>query len=321
MRQLLSAATMAILLWAFAACKKDLLHVQRATQLATHTSSRLNNIRFITDSLVYIGGGEVFSEAVVLKSTDAGYTWSASSYPQAGKELFGFGVSPFGSMYFCGVDGTVLHTADTGKTWDVDHISDWLYYVGAAYPSKDTGIFISRIQQRGGNITQVDANFNDIDKKTFLFGLNNIYMLSAATGYVAGYGAVLKTTDYRRTWQFQNVSGDDFTAMDIHGDEIWMCGANGGIFHTTDAGAHWQTLRNGNDITLKRYYLRCILFADSQYGWAAGEDGIVLHTDDGGRHWMEYDKFTTNCIRTMALCRDGALLAAGDNGALYRITP
>ena len=231
------------------------------------------------------------------------------------------GISPNGTIYLSGIDGWVLHSKDVGATWQHSHIDNWLVYKGGMFPTPDTGIFVSSVLQRECTITRVDAAFKTIDEQTFLFGLNNIYMVSSKVGYVIGYGVVMKTTDGGNTWQYLDVDGDNFTAMHIQGSEIWMCGSAGSIFHTTDAGANWQRLRNGNDLSRVRYMLRCILFTDNLHGWAAGEDGKVIYTRDGGHNWMEYKTFTTSTLRSIAKCPNGDLLMAGDRGALYRIVP
>jgi photosystem II stability/assembly factor-like uncharacterized protein len=310
-----------VISFAYTGCKKDLLHLSKVTRLDSHTTDALYRIKFMGDNTCIIGGGDTYNRAIIVTSHDGGYTWESASYPQAGKAMFALGVSPAGGMYMCGVDGTVLYSTDTGKNWKNARILNWEVYTGAAYPTNDTGVYVSTILQRGGSIVQVDSNFNIINELAFQFGLNNVYTPNASTGYVVGYGAVMKTTDHRHTWNFQDVQGDNFTAMDIHGDEIWMCGANGGIFHTTNGGDHWDCLRNGNNVALPRYWLRSILFRDRQHGWAVGDDGRLIYSDDGGHHWMEYDKFTTDNLRSIVLCPNGDLLVAGDNGALYRVAP
>lgn len=317
----LNGIVCAIFILLIGSCKKDMLHVQHVQQLNSNTTSRLNNIHFIGGSTCIVAGGETFYSSVVVRSTDGGYTWSSNSYPDAPKEMYGMGVSPDGNIYLSGIDGDVLHSKDSGKTWQFDRINDWLVYFGGYFPSHDTGIFVSSVLQRQCTITRVTANFNIIDEKTYIFGLNNIYMPSPAVAYVIGYGTVMKTTDKGNTWNFQDVQGDDFTAMDIHGNEIWMCGANGSIYHTNNGGNKWDVLRNGNDITIPKYYLRSMVFKDELHGWACGDDGKLIATDDGGHHWAEYDRFTTNTLRSITLCPNGDLLVCGDNGALYRIKP
>jgi photosystem II stability/assembly factor-like uncharacterized protein len=189
-----------------------------------------------------------------------------------------------------------------------------------AYPTNDTAIMICSILQKQGIITQVDNDLHAISIDSFSFGMNNIYCTSPATAFICGYGAVLKTTNGRRTWDLMDISGDDFTAMDIHGNVIWMCGFNGGVYHSVDAGQTWQTLRNPNDITLPRYRLQAIYFKDNLNGWACGEAGKVIRTDDGGHHWMEYDSFTTENLRAMTPCPNGDLIFVGDNGVVFRMT-
>jgi photosystem II stability/assembly factor-like uncharacterized protein len=302
-------------------CKKDLLHWQKVQQLNSNTTSRLNHIQFLGSGICIIAGGVEFVQSEIVRSVDGGYNFTASSDTNAPKEMFGMGLSANGNIYLSGVDGDVLHSADSGKTWKYNRIPDFLVYYGGSFPTPDTGIFASTVLERQCTITRVDSNFNILDAQTFLFGINNIYMVSATTGYVIGYGTVMKTTDRGNNWIVQDVVGDNFMAMDIHGDEIWMCGYAGSVYHTTDGGAHWQKQRNGNDITLPRYDLLDIKFKDEQNGWAVCDDGKVLHSDDGGNHWEEYDRFTTNALRSIAICPNNDLLVAGDNGSIFRIVP
>lgn len=301
-------------------CKKDMLYWQKVVQLNSNTTFRLDNIKFIGNNICIAAGGNTFYQSEIVRSTDGGYTWTSFSDSTAPKEMYGMGLSDNGNIYLSGIDGDVLHSGDSGKTWQYNRIS-WNEYFGGTFASPDTGIFVSSVLQRQCTITRVDSGFNIIDQQTFNFGLNNIYMIGPSVGYIIGYGTVMVTTNTGKTWNFQNVQGDNFTAMDIHGEEIWMCGYMGSIYHTTDGGNNWQRQRNGNDITLPRYYLMSILFTDEQNGWAVCDNGKVIHSDDGGNHWEEYNQFTTSSLRSIALCPNGDLLVAGDNGNIFRITP
>ena len=304
----------------FSGCRKDLLHWQKVQKLTSNTTARLDNVRFVGNNICIAAGGVQFLSSEILRSVDGGYTWSVYSDSNAPKELFGMNVTEGGDVYLCGVDGDVLHSHDSGRTWKFGRAGDWLPLVGGTFTTRDTGIFVSTTLQRQCTIVRVDSNFKTIDEKTYPFGLNNIYIATPVTGYVVGYGVVMKTIDRGATWNFQDVAGDNFTAMDIRGAGIWMCGENGSIYHSSD-GTGWQELRNGNDITHPHYSLRCILFKDELHGWAAGDDGKVIYSDDGGNHWMEYDQFTTSALRSMALCPNGDLLVVGDGGVIFRILP
>ena len=305
----------------FANCKKDLLYWQKVVQLNSNTTLRLNNIKFIGNDICIAAGGNTFYQSEILRSTDGGYTWTSFSDSTVPKEMYGMGLSDNGDIYLSGIDGDVLHSSDYGQTWQFNRINNWYVYVGGMFASPDTGIFVSTVLQRQCTITRVDSAFNILDQQTFNFGLNNIYMVGPSMGYIIGYGTVMVTTNTGKTWNYQNVDGDNFTAMDIHGNEIWMCGYMGSIYHTTDGGNSWQRQRNGNDVTLPRYYLMSILFTDEQNGWAVCDNGKMIHSDDGGQHWEEYKQFTTSSLRSIALCPNGDLLVVGDNGNIFRITP
>lgn len=317
----LSALMALLAIFLVSSCKKDLLHWRKVVQLNTHTDSRLNHIRFLDGHVCLVTGGITFERAEVLRSTDGGYTFVNDLYPESGKEAKGFAVGADGTVYLCGTDGTVLHSKDQGKTFQFGRINTWQRYTGVAYPVPDTGVFVNTIVQEYGSIQQVDSNYNVIDEVTFKFGMNDIYMLNASTGYVIGYGAVLKTTDYRRSWHYLDVIGDNFTCLNILGPDMWLCGYNGGIYHSDDEGRHWSKMRNGNDITVPRYRLYSIAFADRLRGWAVGEQGKVIYTRDGGKHWAEYEHFTNSTLCCIAVCPDGTLLMGGDNGVLFRVIP
>ncbi len=305
----------------FSSCKKDLIAPANVRRLNSHVSTHLNSVAFLNDSVCVIGGGSTFYESTVLRSIDGGYSWAADSIPQAPKEFYGMNITPNGNIYLSGIDGLVAVSDDEGNSWQVNRVGSWLVNKGGAFVTPDTGIFVSTVLQRQCTITRVDADFNIIDEQTHLFGLNNVYFTDPNTAYIVGYGAVMKTTNKGNTWSFLNVDGDNFSAMDIHGDEIWMCGTNGGIFYSADAGKHWERRRNGNNIALPRYMLRCLLFTDSRNGWAAGDDGKLLLTKDGGYNWMEYKAFATGSIRAITRCPNNDLLLVGDNGTIFRITP
>jgi photosystem II stability/assembly factor-like uncharacterized protein len=302
-------------------CKKDVLQWKYVQKLNSNTTSRLNHVRFIGNDVCIASGGIQFLQSDVVRSADGGYTWAAFAHPDAPKEMYGMGVAPNGKIYLSGIDGDILHSSDTGKTWQFNRIENWNVYVGGTFPVPDTGIFVSSVLQRQCTITRVDVAFHIFDEQTYAFGLNNIYMTGPSTGYIIGYGAVMKTTDRGDNWNFQDVKGDNFTAMDIHGDQIWMCGFNGSVYHTWDGGEHWEVFRNGNDISIPRYNMLGIVFKDNRKGWAVCDDGKVIHSDDGGKHWAEYDRFTTDALRSIAICPNGDLIVCGDKGGLYRILP
>lgn len=312
----------AILIVFLFSCKKDRLNWQQVEKLESHTTSRLNRIIWIDDKICIVSGGEKFQKAEILRSADMGQTWTLSDHPEAGKGLYGFDRSRWGKLYMTGFDAKLLYSTNNGASWQFHQISTWKNYVALSFATEDKCFLISKAAYIEGSIDQMDKDFNVVKSKGFDFALNDIHMVDEQTGYVAAYGAVLKTEDGGDNWKFQPAENDNFLGMQVvSANEVWVCGYNGSIFHTTDGGANWAKSRNGNDITIPRYRLQDILFTDAHHGYAIGEKGLVIYTDDGGNHWMEYKKFTDHSLLDIAVCPDGKLLVCGENGSLYRLSP
>jgi len=308
---------------ALSSCKKDLLHWQNIQMLNSNTTSRLNKIKFVDNNTCIIGGGEKFLQAEVIISTDGGYTWTSNSFLTIGKGMYGLGVSPGGRVYLSGFDAKVIYSPDKGLHWQTGYVSEYAYYVGVSFPSENVGYMVSTIGQDSGTIVRVDSNLITSYVKKYKAGLNDISMADPQTGYVIGYGIVLKTSDSGNSWSYADITGNDnYTGIDVHNEnDVWLCGYSGGIFHTVD-GISWNWVRNGNDFILPKYHLLAIAFKnDNVHGWAVGEKGMLIATDDGGHHWEQYEQFTDNPLRSIVICPNGDLLVAGDNGTLYRITP
>lgn len=304
----------------FSACKKDELHFQQVEKIDSHTTSRLNKILFINDSEGFIAGGERFYAATLLGTKDGGNSWQQLTFPQADKGLYGITWAPSHTVYACGFDGKLLYSNDTGRNWHFSQMQ-YLAYNDIAFPNAQYGIVVGGVSFNSGYWSTIDSAGNFIKWDSVSYQLNCIKMLNSNLGYMCGYGIVQKTTDGGQSWDILDVKGDDFTGMYISndGNELWLCGYQGSIFHSSNAGQSCERLRNGNDITRVSYHLLDIVFKDNMNGWAVGENGVVIYTDDGGHHWSEYSHFTSDALRSIVIMPNNTLLVAGDNGALYRL--
>jgi photosystem II stability/assembly factor-like uncharacterized protein len=301
-------------------CKKQTLYFQKVERVESNTTSRLNRIQFLDDTTCIIGGGDKFLKAEILISRDGGHTWQLDSFPQSGKGLYGFGVSRSGGVYLSGFDGTILKTTDKGLNWSEQRIGNWEYHVGISFVNTNKIVFVNTILQRAGSIVITDSNLAIQKTTSYEFGLNDVQMVNDQTGYVVGYGTILKTTDGGDTWTIQDVKGDNFYSIYCIGpDDVWVCGYNGSIQHTIDGGATWNKMRNGNNLTIPKYNLLDIVFKNAATGYAVGEKGLVIYTNDGGETWSRYSSFTENALRSVAICPDGTLLVVGDGGVIYRL--
>lgn len=303
-----------------ASCKKGTIEWKEVQKIETYTKNKLNEIHFTDNSYGYIAGGSRFLEANILSTTDGGNNWTTGSYPEAGKGMYGIGTAPSGRVMTIGFDGKLLYSDDKGATWNFVQLTPWFTYKDVAFKSDNTGIVIGGNSFNSGMIVMIDANGQNTGEDSMGIELNKIVMTDDMTGYITGYGVVMKTTDGGKNWDILNIKNDNFTGIHIHNqNEIWVCGIAGSIHHSADGGANWEQYRNGNSVSNGNFTLKDIYFADSQNGWAVGEKGLVIKTTDGGRNWVRYKTFTKNALNDIHPTPDGNLMVAGDEGGLYKL--
>jgi photosystem II stability/assembly factor-like uncharacterized protein len=318
--RLFSSALLIIIL--ISSCKKDLLHLQEIEKIPVKDQAdRLNRVIFINDTLGFVVGGQRFLQSTILRTTDGGNSWDYKNIGDASKELFNLELSPGNLLYCVGFDGKILTSSDLGQTW-IYHQSWYLPFKDIAFISDKKSIIIGGVSFNAGYKIFLDNNFNASPFDSIGAEMNDIEMVNGKTGFISCYGGILKTTDSGYTWNWLEIENDNFTAIhSVNNNEAWTCGYAGSIFLTTDGGESWERLRNGNDIKKPHYSLLDIRFIDKLHGFAVGEGGLFIYSDDGGNHWMEFEKFTSEALRSIAIRKDGSIFVCGDGGSLYRIKP
>lgn len=301
------------------ACNKSAIDTGGVETIVAGTNSRLNKIIKTNDGNLIVAGGDRFFSAEILVSQDGGRSFSLSTHPEAGKSLYGSALGTDNTTYVCGYDGKLLVSKDNGASWNFHQLQYWWHYVSMAVTSNKQCLLLSTNAQIYGTLLRVDSNYNVADTVNFKFGLNKIAMPSVNTGYIAAYGAVLKTTDGGYNWDYLDIKNDNFTGLYCLGEnDVWAVGYAGSIWHTTDGGANWERFRNGNNILKKGYSFLNVKFRDNNTGWICGEKGLLLQTTDGGTTWMEYDSFTEEALRDIEYI-DDHLIVVGDNGSIFRV--
>lgn len=93
-------------------------------------------------------------------------------------------------------------------------------------------------------------------------------------------GDVQRSLDSGRTWQSLPVAGSPFQAIAAVGNDIWVGGNAGALYHSADAGQSWIKMPpvSTDDVTH-------IEFSDAQNGVLNTANGQVWSTSDGGRSW------------------------------------
>jgi len=190
--------------------------------------------------------------------------------------------------------GTVLHTADAGKTWirqesGTDFSLSSIYFLDSknGWAVGDEGTIIHTTD--GGKTWEKQ-------KSPVPFYLMKVYFVTPLKGWIVGERThILSTVDGGKIWNIQ-FKDEDFILKSIsfcdplHG---WAVGEYGYIYHTSNGGATWEkqagTFKISSDTGNVEggIFLFDVVAIDRQTAWAVGIDGYVIKTLDGGKTWEE----------------------------------
>ncbi len=104
------------------------------------------------------------------------------------------------------------------------------------------------------------------------------------------------------------------TSENVHGviapddDHIWLTGAYGSIYHSSNNGSTWteQTSEIKNDIICDGSFI------DEKTGWLVGISGTILHTTDGGENWIKQNSGTDKNLFSICFVDNNYGWAAGE---------
>lgn len=88
-------------------------------------------------------------------------------------------------------------------------------------------------------------------------------------------------------WEWRNPTPFGWSFSGLHFPDTaqgYICGENGKLFKTEDAGLTWLEIQTGLDDYLKKVY-----FTDSNTGFLINSQNQLLRTSDGGATWMIAD--------------------------------
>ena len=106
-------------------------------------------------------------------------------------------------------------------------------------------------------------------------------VLSTTSWNLSATGQVQRSFDSGKTWQMVPVvDGMSFRAINSIGDDVWVGGAAGTLFHSADSGRNWTKAEPAF-----RGDIAHIEFSDPQNGLVSTADGEVWSTSDGGQSW------------------------------------
>jgi hypothetical protein len=141
----------------------------------------------------------------------------------------------------------------------------------------------------------------------------DLWFVNDNLGFCGGDGGVLaRTTDGGATWEWLDPpTNAAINSLFFLNDTLGWYAGNGGA-RTTDGGDTWTPLNELPQFTMS------IFFTDPDTGYAVQYSGYVLRTTDGGDTWETIVPAPFDVGMNDAQLVDGALLAVGDQGDVFR---
>jgi len=273
----------------------------------------------------------------VVRSSDAGWTWSTPQTPASAQTLRCVSVIDAQNAWFIGEDGssqstTLWMTGDAGIAWtaqlSLDAGEGTLRAVamhdqleGHAYADLAAGGFrIWKTSNGGVDWTPLPS----ASVPAALSGENGSWNnLSRSGDYVifgtrmqSGTPRLYRSSDGGEQWNVGAVSsgiGSSVLRTTVSGEgNAWILGHGGVVCASTDGGKSWRP-KVATGITIAN----SLTSGGGMVMAVVGEDGELRYSTDGGASWFEERLATQVDLNDIALDPEGNCWIVGDGGRIY----
>lgn len=209
--------------------------------------------------------------------------------------------------------GMVVRSADGGDTWQRQEKSPTDIALLAV--TRKAGRCIAGGQQ-GVIVYAADCEHWQRAEVPTDARLLAVAVNASGTGYaVGGFGTVLQTRDWGKTWTALTLDWEALTGdwaephlYDVHVDadgEVTLVGEFELVIRSHDGGASWQALHKG------RRSLFGLALTDDGHLYAVGQEGVILRSRDDGARWTELPSGTKAILTSVWAQPGGGVVAAG----------
>ncbi len=263
------------------------------------------------------------------------FTRGAPAGERPGDDLFSVTFVSATEGWASGRWGTVLHTADGGRTWERQETGVDYTLASVSFADPRNGWAVG---DEGTILRTADGGRSwrrqDSPVPYFLMG---VAFVTPEEGWiVTERTTILHTDDGGRTWEVQ-LRDEDFILRSVSFCDRrtgWAVGEFGYIYRTGDGGRTWVRQAGEFDISEETgeivggNFLFDVDAVSPREAWVVGIDGYVARTLDGGATW---EVLTEGVPKThlfgvraepgggpVVVVGDATLLTSGDRGATWR---
>ena len=289
---------------------------------STSIDRYISKIKFVNDDKGYaVGGNTDTYGGFILKTTDAGNTWSAINTGIDNYWIKDLSLPDEKTIFVVGQIGQILKSNDAGVSWQKQNSNTTETLNAVCFLNANTGYVVGDNQTilktaNGGNtwIKQVSPKTKH---------LYSAYFKDLNTGYIVSYDwgvdsctVLLTTTDGGLNWNKKSIGRVSYPSkvVFVNQDTAFIAGNFGVILKTTDGGKNWQeSVHHGNSYS-------DLFFTNENTGYVIGEDGEISMTENCGKNWTVLDSGTDRNLLSIYFTDINTGFAVGNGGTILKTT-
>jgi photosystem II stability/assembly factor-like uncharacterized protein len=234
-----------------------------------------------------------------------------------------------------GHDGIVLHTKDSGKTWEkqLDGVKInklMLEQVKFLIKTHKLGKVLKK-KKRHHSESSIDQLMPPVEDWSFFLSdiemavregptwpLMDVWFKNDQEGFVIGsFGMILRTTDGGKTWEprldtIDNLDGFHYYAITRSGNDLFIVGESGMLFRSEDYGLTWQRLESPYEGS----YFGITGDPDGGFVAGFGMRGNIFYSLDRGNTWKQSNTGKKASLLGGVFLSDGSLCLVGIDGTI-----
>jgi photosystem II stability/assembly factor-like uncharacterized protein len=255
----------------------------------------------------------VGERGIVLLSDDSGSTWRQAAVPVS-VSLTNVKFVTNQTGWAVGHSGVVLRSTDGGLSWktqlDGKKAAELLLESAKQYVERNPND--SKAKQL---VTDAERAVADGPDKPFL----DLWFRNETEGFIVGaYGLILGTTDGGQTWhswqdRLDNPKGLHLYSIDVAGNDVYIAGEQGTLFHSTDSGRSFSAVKTPYEGTY--FGVRHLAGGGAL---AFGLRGNIYRSADGVRAWTKVANDYDATLNAAGFLDDGSVVLVGQSGRVFR---
>lgn len=214
-----------------------------------------------------------------------------------------------------GHDAVILHTADRGETWELQHRDPELEspLLDVWFADAERGIAVGAyglyLATSDGGATWASRAIGETDAH-----LNAIAAAGDGRLYVAGeFGLLLRSDDAGASWQGLDspYEASFFDVLPLADGGLLLAGLRGSVFRSEDGGETWAAIESRTTNSL----MGGVALDDGNRVVLGGIVGTLLVSVDGGREFARDQRADRKAIAALVARPDGGIAVFGAFGA------